>query len=331
MRPVRNTHIKNSQPCFIHDQALCESSQIGDATRIWAFTHILPGAVIGAECNICDHVFIENDVVVGNRVTVKSGVQLWDGIRIEDDVFIGPNVTFTNDPYPRSRQYPERFLKTVIEQGASIGGNATLLPGITVGEGAMVGAGSVVTHNVPAHAVVQGNPARIVRYIHQGDESSTIEMPVVPASDVLEERQGLGPLSLGVGECALWPLPAFEDMRGSLAVTQFSDDLPFQPNRCFFVYDVPSSKMRGEHAHKTCKQFLVAVHGELSIIVDDGERRKEIRLGSPRIGLYVPPGIWGIQCKFTTDAVLCVYASHAYQAGDYIRDYAEFKDFISED
>ncbi|MCH7891717.1 MAG: N-acetyltransferase, partial [Gemmatimonadetes bacterium] len=166
--------------------------------------------------------FIENDVVVGNRVTLKSGVQLWDGIRIEDDVFIGPNVTFTNDPFPRSKQYPERFLKTVIEQGASIGGNATLLPGITVGEGAMVGGGSVVTKNVPAHAVVRGNPARIVRYTNHEQEPSSAEASVVPATEVVEDRKD--PIPLGIGNCALWSLPAFQDMRGSLAVTQVGED-----------------------------------------------------------------------------------------------------------
>ena len=119
--------------------------------------------MIGSECNICDNVFIENDVKVGDRVTIKCGVQLWDAITLEDDVFIGPNVTFTNDPFPRSRHYPESFTPTVVRRGASIGGNATILPGITIGEGAMVGAGAVVTKDVPAKAVVIGNPAKIVK------------------------------------------------------------------------------------------------------------------------------------------------------------------------
>ncbi len=119
-------------------------------TRVWAFAHILPGATIGRDCNICDHVFIENDVLVGDRVTVKCGVQLWDGVTIEDDVFIGPNATFTNDPFPRSRQRPAAFTTTLVRRGASIGANATLIPGITVGANAMIGAGAVVTHDVPA-------------------------------------------------------------------------------------------------------------------------------------------------------------------------------------
>ena len=149
---------------FKHDQALVESENIGDDTRVWAFSHVLPGAVIGSECNICDHVFIENDVVIGNRVTIKCGVQIWDGLRIEDDVMVGPNATFTNDLFPRSKQ-PFELKKTYIKNGASIGANATILAGVEIGEGAMVGAGSVVTKNVPPHAVVVGNPARIIRII----------------------------------------------------------------------------------------------------------------------------------------------------------------------
>lgn len=155
---------------FIHSHAICESSKIGVNTRIWAFVHILPGAVIGEDCNICDHVFIENDVILGDRVTVKCGVQLWDGIRIEDDVFVGPNATFTNDLFPRSKVYPASFANTIIRRGASIGANATILANLEIGEFAMVGAGAVVTKSVPAKAIVVGNPARIVGYVT--DQSS---------------------------------------------------------------------------------------------------------------------------------------------------------------
>lgn len=155
----------NNSSYFSHKHALVEpGAKIGKRTRIWAFAHILSGAIIGADCNICDHVFIENDVHVGDRVTIKCGVQLWDGLRVEDDVFIGPNATFTNDIFPRSKQYPEKFLQTHIRAGASIGANATILAGVTVREKAMVGAGAVVTKDVPAHAIVVGNPARIIRY-----------------------------------------------------------------------------------------------------------------------------------------------------------------------
>lgn len=149
----------------IHPLADVQTAYIGPNTRIWQFAVILPNARIGADCNICSHVLIENDVIIGDRVTVKSCVQLWDGLRVEDNVFIGPNVTFTNDPFPRSKQYPAAFPVTTVKAGASIGGGAVILPQITIGRGAMVGAGAVVTKSVPDNAVVLGNPARVVRYV----------------------------------------------------------------------------------------------------------------------------------------------------------------------
>jgi len=141
-----------------HKHALVEpGAEIRERTKIWAFAHILADAKIGADCNICDNVFIENDVIVRDRVTIKCGVQLWDGLRVADDVFIGPNATFTNDIFPRSKQYPKKFLQTHIQAGASIGANATILAGVTIGEKAMVGAGSVVLKDVPPYAIVVGN------------------------------------------------------------------------------------------------------------------------------------------------------------------------------
>ncbi|GBL30062.1 dTDP-3-amino-3,6-dideoxy-alpha-D-galactopyranose 3-N-acetyltransferase [Opitutia bacterium] len=148
---------------FIHPSADVQSKQIGEGTRIWQFVVVLPGAVIGRDGNICSHCFIENQVVVGDRVTVKCGVQLWDGVTLEDDVFVGPNATFTNDLAPRSRNAAAQLLPTLVRKGASIGANATILPGLTIGEGAMVGAGAVVTKDVPPRTLVVGNPARVVR------------------------------------------------------------------------------------------------------------------------------------------------------------------------
>jgi UDP-2-acetamido-3-amino-2,3-dideoxy-glucuronate N-acetyltransferase len=149
-------------PPIIHPTADVQSCNIGGGTTVWQFVVILPGARIGSGTNICSHCFIENDVVVGDRVTVKSGVQLWDGLRIGDDVFIGPNATFTNDKYPRSKVYPENFPQTVVETGASIGAGAVILPGIHIGSGAMVGAGAIVTKSVPPFTIVTGSPARVV-------------------------------------------------------------------------------------------------------------------------------------------------------------------------
>jgi acetyltransferase-like isoleucine patch superfamily enzyme len=149
----------------IHPLADVAECQIGMGTNIWQFVVVLKGARIGVECNICAQTLIEGDVIIGDRVTVKSGVQIWSGSVIGDDVFIGPNATFSNDPYPRSKQYPKQFFGVTIKNGATIGANATLLPGVTIGEKALIGAGAVVTKDVPDRAIVVGNPAKIVRYI----------------------------------------------------------------------------------------------------------------------------------------------------------------------
>ena len=156
---------------FIHPRALVESDCIGPGTRVWAFVHILRGAVIGAHCNICDFTYIDEDVIIGDRVTIKGQMAIVDGMRIEDDVFIGPNATFTNDPFPRSKQ-PFRCATMVIGRGASIGAGAAFLPGVSVGQGAMVGAGAVVTKDVPPFTVVVGNPARVVRAVTDDDSLS---------------------------------------------------------------------------------------------------------------------------------------------------------------
>ncbi|QDB83640.1 hypothetical protein EA687_09245 [Acinetobacter baumannii] len=153
-----------NQP-YIHPLSDVKSKNIGQKTKVWQYSVIFPQAVIGENCNICAHTMIENDVQIGNNVTIKSGVYIWDGITLEDNVFVGPSVTFTNDKTPRSKQYPDEFLKTIVEQGASIGGNATILPGIRIGRNALVGAGAVVTKDVPENAIVVGNPAIIKGYV----------------------------------------------------------------------------------------------------------------------------------------------------------------------
>ncbi len=152
------------KPPYIHPTADVQSSHIGEGTRIWQHCVVLEGARIGRDCNLCFNVFVENDVVVGNEVTVKSGVQLWDGVELEDKVSVGPNATFTNDHHPRSRQVFE-LKRTLVKQGASIGANSTIVGGVTIGAWALIGAGSVVTKDVPPHTLWYGNPARQQGYV----------------------------------------------------------------------------------------------------------------------------------------------------------------------
>jgi UDP-2-acetamido-3-amino-2,3-dideoxy-glucuronate N-acetyltransferase len=148
---------------YVHPQALVETPDIGPDTRVWAFAHVMPGARVGAGCNICDHTYIEGGVVVGDGVTIKSGVYLWEGMVVEDDVFLGPQATFTNDRFPRSRQEDWTCEGILVKKGATVGAGAVVLPGVTIGERAMVGAGAVVTKDVEPDTVVVGNPARVVR------------------------------------------------------------------------------------------------------------------------------------------------------------------------
>lgn len=300
---------------FFHDLADVQSSAIGVGTRVWQYVVILPGAQIGQDCNICSHCLIENDVVLGDRVTVKSGVQLWDGLRVSDDVFIGPNATFANDRFPRSRQKPQKFLSTVIHAGASIGAGAVILPGLEIGRNAMVAAGAVITRTVPPYAVVEGNPAKIVGYVDatRGDDASAATVKAEAGTSTTHVR--------GV---KLHHLPRVHDIRGSLTVGEFDRSIPFTAKRYFMVFDVPSMETRGEHAHRECHQFLICVRGSCAVVTDDGTNRQEFQLDRPDVGIHLPPMVWGIQYKYSADAILLVFASHYYDSADYIRNYADF-------
>ena len=301
---------------FQHPQAIVESANIGAGTRVWAFAHVLPGATIGADCNICDGVFIENDVVIGNRVTIKCGVQIWDGITLEDDVFVGPNATFTNDALPRGRRPGWKpSVRTIVRRNASIGANATILPGLTIGANSMVGAGAVVTRDVPPNAIVVGNPARITGYVDT-------------AFPALEDRAPQGGRedlrSLRVSGAQLHRMPLIKDLKGSLTFGEIDQHLPFQVQRYFVVFNVPSREVRGEHAHRTLHEFLVCLNGSCAVALDDGHVRDEVTLDSPTVGVHVPPMVWRVHYKYSPDAMLLVLASDLYRADDYIRDYDQF-------
>ena len=320
---------------FVHPQAICESKKVGEGTRVWAFAHVLPGASIGADCNICDHVFIENDVSLGDRVTIKCGVQVWDGVSLEDDVFVGPNVTFTNDRFPRSLDHQEQVARTHVAEGASIGANSTILAGLKIGLKAMVGAGAVVTRDVPPKAIVVGNPARIVGYVGV-DKSDRTAMEVARGAGASGDSgaPGSGNVSGNVsvlGAATLHRLTVGRDLRGSLTAAQFPRELPFAPKRIFTVFDVPGREVRGEHAHKKCQQFLICAKGSLAVMLDDGTRQAEVVLDSPEVGLYVPPMMWGVQYRYSPDALLLVLASDEYDSDDYLRDYGEFLEAVRQD
>ena len=299
---------------FQHPDARVESPSIGAGTRVWAFAHILPGAVIGRDCNVCDGVFIENDVQVGDRVTLKCGVQLWDGIRLEDDVFVGPNATFSNDPFPRSRRPPAAFAQTIVRRGASIGANATILPGLVIGQNAMVGAGAVVTRDVPPNAVVVGNPARITGY-----GSSSIAEAINDRSDVAASSR-----TLKVKGAQIISLPRVDDLRGALVHGECDRHLPFKPERFFVVFDVPSREVRGEHAHRQLHELLICLRGSCAVALDDGTQRDEVSLNSPTIALHIAPWLWRVHYKYSDDAVLLVLCSAKYDSSDYIRNYDDF-------
>jgi UDP-2-acetamido-3-amino-2,3-dideoxy-glucuronate N-acetyltransferase len=301
---------------LIHPLASVGTQNLGINTSIWQYVVILPGARVGDECNICSHCFIENDVVIGNRVTIKSGVQLWDGLRVGDDVFIGPNASFANDRFPRSKQRLAKFLETHIDDGASIGSGAVILPGLKIGRKAMIGAGSVVTRSVPPYAIVRGNPARIFGYVDT--EQSEAEFDDNP-----RRREPMRQLSTVPG-VSLVQMPRVVDIRGSLTVGEVRDAVPFDIKRYFIVFDVPSIETRGEHAHRKCHQFLVCPCGSCVVVVDDGVYREEFVLDRPELGLHLPPMVWGIQYKYSHDAALLVFASENYDPADYIRDYNEF-------
>jgi UDP-2-acetamido-3-amino-2,3-dideoxy-glucuronate N-acetyltransferase len=300
---------------FISPLAQVFSKHLGSNSIIDPFTIVMEGARIGEECKVGSHCVIENNVIVGDRVTIQCGVQLWDGVTIEDDVFVGPNVSFTNYHFARSSKDAKTYLRTTVKKGASVGAGATLLPGITIGANAIVGAGSVVTSDVPPASVVVGNPARIVRYTDIVDRPTVSSVP----SDMGDQPM--------IGGAKWISLRNIRDARGQLTVAQWDEHLPFDPVRIFFIHHVPSAKVRGGHAHRKCLQILVALTGSARVVIDDGNRRQEILLNQSSKAILIPAGIWATQYDYTTDCVLAVFASHGYEEADYIRDYDEFVEY----
>ena len=298
---------------FKHELAIVETPFLGEGTSVSAFARILNDARIGRDCIICEHTFIEGGVVIGDRVTVKCGVSLWNGTILEDDVFIGPNAAFSEEPR-HVDDGPPAPCRTIIKKGVFVGANATILTGLTVGEHAIVSAGAVLRNDAPPRAILMGNPARI-----EGYADVSAEHPFRPG---IPPSAGSHPAE--VEGVVLHRLPLIDDVRGMLSFGEFQRHVPFAIRRYFLVFGVSSKLIRGEHAHKTLHQFLVCVHGRCNVVVDDGIHRQEFILDNPSIGVYIPPMVWAVQYQYSADAVLLVLASDYYDAQDYVRDYETF-------
>ena len=239
--------------------------------------------------------------------SVMPGAYVADGVVLEADVSIGPNAAVLATG---SGSQPQ----TTLRSGCIIGANATVVPGVEIGHRARVGPGAVVTTSVPPLAMVEGNPARIVGYVDSFGNGETAR--------VLTDGQHVG--GSHVRGVTIHDFKTVVDVRGSLSAAEAGKEIPFRPVRIFLVYDVPSAETRGAHAHRRCRQLLVAAQGRLAVVADDGRSRQEFILDSPTFGLHLPAMTWGVQYKCSIDAVLLVLASHAYDPGDYIRDYSEF-------
>lgn len=300
----------------VDPRALVETTTLGDAARIGPFSHLHAGVTVGARCAVGDHVVIDEGAILGDDVVIECGVRIGRGVRLEREVHVGSNTTLCDDRLPRAGA-PAKSAPTLIHERAVVGAQVTVLPGRTIGRGATVGAGAVVTRDVPDFAIVAGSPARITGYNVDLDAPISAVPSVQPGAHAAFKRV-VGP--------SIVSLPHFADLRGSIAVGQVGQALPFAPRRFFTVYDVANEHVRGEHAHRECHQLIVCVHGRIAVVVDDGASREQVVLDHPSRALHVPPMIWAVQYGHSPGAVLVVMASHDYDAADYIRDYAEFLD-----
>lgn len=277
-------------------------------------THVHDGAAVAASAQLGDFVVVYAGAEVGANCRVRGFTQVWPGVKLQDEVEIGPGVTLEAPAGDTSDTSD-----IVIGEGARIGAGALICRGVRIGQGAEVVAGAQVAQNVPPYAIVAGAPARVVNYVQQAQspvhsERHTIaSFPNTPST-----------VRLGVGDVTLHRFKYVRDPRGDLSVGEFEREIPFLPKRYFIVMNVPNDKIRGEHAHYKCHQFLVCVKGSCAVVVDDLDARVEVRLDAPDQGLYLPPMTWGIQYKYSADAVMMVFASDYYEAEDYIRDYDDY-------
>lgn len=237
---------------------------------------------------------------------IETGAFIADSAILEDNIHIGHNAVVLSGE-------AERITK--ICYGVIIGSNSTIYEGVTIGSKALVRPGSVVNRSVPPLAVVEGNPAKIVGYVETSTSQLNTKSETPPSPSVTQTS---------VSGVNVHYLPNVPDIRGNLTVGEFEKQIPFKTNRYFLIYDVPTAETRGEHAHIECHQFLIAVKGTVHVVADDGKNREEFVLNHPSMGVHLPPMIWGIQYRYSNDAVLLVFASHYYDSSDYIRNYDDF-------
>lgn len=274
------------------------------------FAHV--GADIADDSHLGDFVVVYPGAVLAQGSRVEGFTQVWPGVRLEAGARLGPGVTL-------ERRANGDSSDIVIGAAAQIGAGATIQCGVRIGNGAIVEAGTLVAQSVPPYAIVSGVPARITGYVEKSPGAGS---RLWHNQAVFPESQAV--VRLGVGDVALHRAKMVRDPRGDLSVGEFPKDIPFEAKRYFLVFNVPSEKTRGEHAHHKCHQFLLCVKGSCAVVVDDGHDRCEVLLESPDMGIHLPPLTWGIQYKYSSDAVLLVFTSDYYEADDYIRDYAEF-------
>jgi UDP-2-acetamido-3-amino-2,3-dideoxy-glucuronate N-acetyltransferase len=259
---------------------------IGEQTLLEGAIQLAPGVEIGPHAYLRGPLIIETAASIGAKCCI--------------DAASGPTATIT------------------VGEGAAIGANATLWPGVSVGKRARVEPGSVVTKNVPAMAVVAGNPAQIVRYC--GTSAASFAAPAAAAEVTATSIRGV----------TVHRLPLHEDLRGNLTFGEAQRHVPFPVRRYFLTFDVSSEQVRGEHAHRTLHQFLLCVHGRVHIVADDGVNQADFLLDRPDLAIHIPPRIWSVQYRFSADAVLLALCSENYDPADYIRDYAEFTQLVRE-
>ena len=256
----------------------------------------------------------EDSSRISAEARIMPGAFVGEGVTIGPGAVIGPNACVLGSDVESDQQ-------SVIGEFATVGGNATVHPGVHIGARARVSPGAVVARSVPPFAIVEGNPARIVGYVDATADAIQ--------RNGKEFGQAPGVRTGRVKGVTLHRFLSVSDLRGNLSAGEFGPEIPFTPLRYFLVFDVPTAETRGEHAHLECEQFLVAVAGSVSVVIDDGIQREEYTLDRPDLGLYLPPMTWGIQYRYTTDAILLVFASHYYNAADYVRDYSRFLELVS--